>query len=56
MTNTTKHSCHTCLLWKTEWKDVEPSPTGLCSWFIKKFQLPKPVPENVLSVGCKNWQ
>lgn len=50
-------SCGTCALRRREWPGSKiESPTGFCIWFLKKLQVPRVIPADVVAVGCKNWR
>jgi hypothetical protein len=50
-------SCTNCLLRAARWPGAKiESETGFCIWFLKKLKLPRPIPPEIVPVGCANWR
>ncbi len=46
-------ACATCQLFAPQVGRDRP-PTGFCLWFLKKLDMPKPIPQTTFDAGCKN--
>jgi hypothetical protein len=50
-----KQCCNNCLLRIPQRKGAE-CVRGFCTWFLKKLEPAKPIPEHIFDVGCARWK